>query len=126
MFKFQLFIGGIILIIVGVFSASGFKVPNKFSGMIEPSTETTTFYLITGFIFIVIAIFYKAKHSDFSRCKKCHKVYNYTDAKDKNNICPKCGGVLQDYAEFEKEQKNFFTNTSHSHKTKNNERKNNE
>ncbi len=59
-------------------------------------------FFLMGCIFIAIAIFYKPKHSDFSRCKKCHKVYNYTDVKDKNNICPKCGGVLQDYAEFEK------------------------
>lgn len=36
------------------------------------------------------------------RCKKCHKVYNYVDVKDKDKICPKCGGELQDYKEFKR------------------------
>lgn len=57
-----------------------------------------------GIIFICIGIFYNSKHSDFMRCKKCHKVYNYVDVKDKDKICPKCSGELQDYKEFEKEE----------------------
>ena len=61
-------------------------------------------YVFLGIIFICIGIFYNSKHSDFMRCKKCHKVYNYVDVKDKDKICPKCGGELQDYKEFEKEE----------------------
>ena len=62
--------------------------------------------------------FYSSKHSDFFRCKKCYKAYNYIDVKDKDKIYPKCGGELQDYKEFEKEEqriqwmikvKNFIT-----------------
>lgn len=43
------------------------------------------------------------KYIEFTRCKKCKKIYNFSDTKDM--ICPKCGGDLQDYAEFKKEQK---------------------
>lgn len=44
------------------------------------------------------------KYIKFTRCQKCKKIYNFSDTKDM--ICPKCGGDLQDYAEFEKEQEN--------------------
>ena len=95
--NFQYLIGGIILIIIGTFSSLGFKTPSKYTGWIEPSTQMS----ITS---MAIGIIYNSKHSDFFRCKKCHKVYNYVDVKDKDKICPKCGGELQDYKEFEKEE----------------------
>ncbi|MCR4942365.1 MAG: endonuclease Q family protein, partial [Campylobacter sp.] len=91
------------------------RVVNSKPGVL-PKTDLDTGYLwlLAGLIFYAAAIgfFYLAFRSEksikripeFLRCKKCRKVYNYTDVKDKNNICPKCGGVLQDYAEFEKEQ----------------------
>ncbi|QCD45655.1 hypothetical protein CMUC_1914 [Campylobacter mucosalis CCUG 21559] len=62
------------------------------------SDEKTIFgFLAIGLFFICIGIFYKLKCPEFLRCKKCKKVYNYTDVKDKNGICPKCKGELQDY-----------------------------
>lgn len=55
-------------------------------------------------VFIYFEIKYKSKYSEFYRCKKCKKVYNYADVKDNNKICPNCKGELQDYAEFKKEE----------------------
>lgn len=63
--------------------------------------------LLLFFIFAILVVYYFVKIKDipeFFRCKKCHKVYNYVDVKDKDKICPKCGGELQDYKEFEKEE----------------------
>ena len=71
------------------------------------------FYLLPVFAFFILGSFgfYFAfrseknikKYIEFTRCKKCKKIYNFSDTKDM--ICPKCGGDLQDYAEFKKEQK---------------------
>ena len=73
------------------------------SGWREPSSELSLFFLIVGLFFVFFVFKYKTKYPEFTRCKKCKKVYNFSDTKDM--ICPKCGGKLQDYAEFEKEQK---------------------
>ncbi|MDA3049453.1 zinc ribbon domain-containing protein [Campylobacter sp. JMF_02 ED1] len=99
--KFQLIFGGIFLIILGAILADGFKIPSK-SGWVEPTGYMIGFYLLLGVIYLIFGVLNKPKHSDFFRCKKCKKVYNFSDTKDM--ICPKCGGKLQDYAEFEKEQ----------------------
>ena len=95
---------GIIFIVEAVWSFCGGKIYIKYTGWIEPSIQMTIASMAIGIIFICIGIFYNSKHSDFMRCKKCHKVYNYVDVKDKDKICPKCGGELQDYKEFEKEE----------------------
>ncbi|MDA3078350.1 adenylate kinase [Campylobacter sp. JMF_06 NA1] len=100
--KFQMIFGGIILLILGIFSSLGFKTHTKMSGWREPSSELSLFYLIVGLFFVFFGFKYKTKNPEFTRCKKCKKVYNFSDTKDM--ICPKCGGKLQDYAEFEKEQ----------------------
>lgn len=73
----------------------------------EPLLYLSNYSILAGLVFIVtglLLIIYTPKYSDFIRCKKCHKVYNYVDVKDKDKICPKCGGELQDYKEFEKEE----------------------
>ena len=47
--------------------------------------------LLLFFIFAILVVYYFVKIKDipeFFRCKKCHKVYNYVDVKDKNKICP--------------------------------------
>ncbi|WP_316363730.1 adenylate kinase, partial [Campylobacter ureolyticus] len=85
---------GIIFITEAVWSFCGGKIYIKYTGWIEPSIQMSIISMAIGIIFICIGIFYNSKHSDFMRCKKCHKVYNYVDVKDK--ICPKCGGELQD------------------------------
>ncbi|MDA3049101.1 hypothetical protein OFO03_06135 [Campylobacter sp. JMF_02 ED1] len=59
--KFQMLLGGIILLILGIFSSLGFKTWSKFSGWVEPSDELSAFYLVTGLIFICLGIFYKPK-----------------------------------------------------------------
>ena len=77
----------------------------------EPLLYLGNYSILAGLVFIVtglLLIIYTPKHSDFIRCKKCHKVYNYVDVKDKDKICPKCGGELQDYKEFEKEEQKEF------------------
>ncbi|MDA3050266.1 endonuclease Q family protein [Campylobacter sp. JMF_02 ED1] len=71
-------------------------------------------WLIVGILCLCLsfAFFYLAFRSEksikryiqFMRCKQCREIYPYREVKDKNMICPKCGGKLQDYAEFEKEQ----------------------
>ena len=59
--KFQMLFGGFILIILGIFSSLGFKTHTKMSGWSEPSDELSAFYLVTGFLFICLGIFYKSK-----------------------------------------------------------------
>ena len=71
----------------------------------EPLLYLSNYSILAGLVFIVtglLLIIYTPKHLDFMRCKKCHKVYNYVDVKDKDKICPKCSGELQDYKEFKR------------------------
>ena len=59
--KFQMIFGGIILLILGIFSSLGFKTWSKFGGWSEPSDELSAFYFVTSFLFICLGIFYKSK-----------------------------------------------------------------
>ena len=91
-----------------VFIISGLEIytTKKFTfHYYEPLLYLSNYSILAGLVFIVtglLLIIYTPKHSDFMRCKKCHKVYNYVDVKDKDKICPKCGGELQDYKEFKR------------------------
>ena len=92
-----------------VFIISGFEIytTKEFTFHYYEPLYLGNYSILAGLVFIVaglLLIIYTPKHSDFMRCKKCHKVYNYVDVKDKDKICPKCGGELQDYKEFEKEE----------------------
>ncbi|WP_033915509.1 hypothetical protein [Campylobacter sputorum] len=92
-----------------VFIISGFEIykTKKFAFHYYEPLYLGNYSALAGLVFIItglIVIVYNLKHSHFFRCKKCKKVYNYVDVKDKSKICPKCGGELQDYAQFEKEE----------------------
>ncbi|ABS51812.1 hypothetical protein [Campylobacter hominis] len=76
-----------------VFIISGFEIyiTKKFTFHYYEPLYLGNYSILAGLVFIVaglLLIIYTPKHSDFMRCKKCHKVYNYVDVKDKNKICP--------------------------------------
>lgn len=63
--------------------------------------------ILASIVFFMLGLFlitYKSKYPEFLRCKKCKKIYSCIDIKNKNGICLKCGGELQDYKEFKKEE----------------------
>lgn len=95
---------GFIFIIEAFWALSGGEVYFKYHGWQILTKKAIFGFFMLGLIFISFGIFYKLKYPEFMRCKKCKKVYNYVDIKDKSKICPKCGGELQDYAQFEKEE----------------------
>ena len=102
--KFGFIFLGSMFILEAIWALSGGKIYFKYQGWQTISEKSIFGFFIVGLIFIFFGLKYKPKHSDFTRCKKCKKIYNFSDTKDM--ICPKCGGDLQDYAEFEKEQEN--------------------
>ena len=88
-----------------VFIISGFEIyiTKEFTFHYYEPLYLDNYSILAGLVFIVtglLLIIYTPKHSDVFRCKKCHKVYTYVDVKDKDKICPKCSGELQDYKEF--------------------------
>lgn len=70
-------------------------------GWQKAETKDILFHAIAFFVLLFCYIKKIKNIPNFLHCKKCKKVYNYTDVKDKNGICPKCKGELQDYKEFE-------------------------
>ncbi|KEA45190.1 hypothetical protein [Campylobacter mucosalis] len=104
--RFAGIFGGLILIIVsfGIYATKEFRYHYY-----EPLYlgNYAIFASIIFFAFGLFLIVYKSKHPNFLHCKKCKKVYNYADVKDKNRICPKCKGELQDYKEFKNKNREF-------------------
>lgn len=104
--KWFVMINKFVYILCGiVFIISGFEIytTKEFIFHYYEPLYLGNYSILAGLVFIVtglLLIIYTPKHSDFIRCKKCHKVYNYVDVKDKDKICPKCSGELQDYKEF--------------------------
>ncbi|MDL0089303.1 adenylate kinase [Campylobacter gastrosuis] len=98
---------GFIFIVEAIWALFGGKIYFKYQGWQIPDEKTIFGLLAIGLFFICIGIFYKPKYPELLHCKKCKKVYNYVDVKDKNGICPKCKGELQDYKEFENKNREF-------------------
>ena len=113
--RFFALLGAIVFFLWGIQALFSKQVAIK-STMPNSDLNFGYLWLVVGILCLCLsfAFFYLAFRSEksikryiqFMRCKQCKEIYPYREVKDKNMICPKCGGKLQDYAEFEKEQEN--------------------
>ena len=111
--KFEIFLGGIFFIFIGIFSLYGIETPSKISGSIEPSVHYGIGMIFIGSIFLLYGYLVKIDKEIFSICHKCKETYTYKDLQD--GLCPSCNIKTIDIEKYYKDKKDTI-----SDETKNN------